>query len=334
METRLHSIFGWLRRLGGFGTAPNRVKNRSDRSASRFEALERREVLSTATFAPFAAPVVGPAVAPIITVPVPAASTSVGLPTSFGMANPSPTPASIAGQPVMASSTIAPVYYSGQPVVSPTATGISAVNVETDYVQALYRTVLNRVGSPHEVAAWVAKMSAGVTIPEVAASFVNSTEHREAEVDSYYQEFLHRTPDSMASFWVSALQNGASEESVVDGIIDMPEYQATHPDSASLIQGLYQDVLGRQADPAGYAEWSAALSAGATRAMLVDSFVHSAEAVDQVIENDYMDYLHRQPDLATSSQWASVLASPTGSASQLAVALLSSAEFVQDSEQV
>ena len=254
------------------------------------------------------------------------------------MASSAATPSYYYGQPVVQppaavqASAVAPVYYTGQPVVAASASGISATNMDTDYVQALYRDVLDRVGTPNEVATWVSEMGAGMTIPQVAQSFINSPEHRQDEVDSYYQEFLHRTPDAVAQDWIDALESGASEEAVVEGILDMPEYQTAHQSADQLIQGLYTDVLGRQVDPAGYAQWSAALASGESRAEVVANFVNSAEAIDQVIENFYTDYLHREPDLAGSAQWASILESPNGSASDVAVGILSSTEFVQDSQ--
>ena len=353
MEARMRSLVGWMRRrLGGIGTSPARARKRQGRVPSVCESLELRQVLSSATFSPFAA-MPGPVTPIATTMPVAQATTAIPTaiyeaasvpaavvsPTSIGVSSATATPAYYYGQSVVQApvatqaSSVAPVYYAGQPVVAASAAGISSTNQDTDYVQALYRTVLDRVGHPDEVAAWVARMQTGTTIPEVAEGFVNSPEHRQDEVDSYYEEFLHRTPDSLAAGWVEDLLNGASEESVAEAILDSPEYQTAHQAPGALVQGLYQDILGRTPDAAGYADWNSALGSGVSPQEVIAGFVGSPEAIDQVIENYYEGYLHRQPDLPTSAAWAQVLESPNGSASDLAVSLLSSAEFVQDSQQ-
>ena len=176
-------------------------------------------------------------------------------------------------------------------------------------------------------------MNSGMTVPQVAQGFVDSLEHRQDEVSSMYEEFFHRSPDAMAANWVIAMLDGASEEDVAEVLLDSPEYLAAHPDQTQFIQGLYQDVLGRQADASGYATWEQALASGESRQAVVQGFLGSAESIDQVIENYYTNDLHRQPDLATASQWATVLQSPGGSASEVQIGLLSSPEFVQDAQQ-
>jgi hypothetical protein len=316
MEARMRTVLGWLRRrLGVSGSTPARSRKRPGRGPSTLESLERREVLSTATVVPFATPL-GAAVSTLAT------STAAVAPAS------STTPTSTV--PV---SSVAPVSYAGQPIVAASAGGISATDMDDDYVQALYRTVLDRVGQPGEVAGWVGAMKAGMTIPEVALSFVDSIEHRQDEVDSYYEEFLHRTPDANALLWVDDLVAGASEEDVTEAILDSPEYQAAHQDPGTFIQGLSQDVLGRATDPAGYAYWDAALASGESRQAVVASFVTSPEVVDQVIDGFYEGYLHREPDVATSTPWVNMLETTNGSATNVAVGILSSAEFIQDSQQ-
>jgi Domain of unknown function (DUF4214) len=362
METLMSSVFGWMRRrLGRLAATPAGPKKRPGRAPSTLESLERREVFSASPFSPFAAlpaqvtPVVvgTSSVAPSATVATTSTITSYAsiAPAAAYPASSTPTavvsPTSIAATPTayyygqaivqapspVQASAVAPVYYAGQPVVALSTPGATTTNLEVDYVQALYRDVLDRVGTPNEVNAWVAEMNEGETIPEVALGFVNSIEHREDEVDSFYQEFLHRTPDSLADVWANALVSGDSEETVAEAILDSNEYSADHPDNSSFVQGLYNDVLGRAADVTGYAGWEEYLEEGGSRRAVVAGIVGSAEAVDQVIENYYEAYLHRQPDLPNSTVWANVLASSNGSATTVAVGILSSPEFVQDAVQ-
>ena len=87
-------------------------------------------------------------------------------------------------------SPVAPV-----PVVPNPFSASPSTDANTAYVQSLYKAVLGRTGADSEVAAWLVKLDGGMTRQQVAVGFVNSPEHRQDEVDAYYEEFLHRAPD-------------------------------------------------------------------------------------------------------------------------------------------
>ena len=320
MIAKMRSALGWIcRRFVGLGATPLRSRRSLARVSSGFDALEIRQVLSTATIAPTFIPAgqISPTATP----------------------NASVAPAVYYGQPavqvptVVSASALVPVYQSGLAVVPGPAGGFSLNDTDAGYVQSLYHDVLGRVGSADEVSSWLGKIGSGMTIQQVAEGFVDSVEHRQDEVESYYEEFLHRTTDAGAATWVNAMLAGASEEDVAEAILDSPEYQAAHPDATGFIQNLYVDVLGRPADTAGVAVWQAALASGQARSAVVSDFVNSTEAVDQAVESIYGSLLHRQPEALISDQWADMLEAPNASVSDVAVGILSSPEFIRDSEQ-
>ena len=109
-------------------------------------------------------------------------------------------------------SPVAPV-----PVVPDPFSASPSTDPNTAYVQSLYKAVLGRTGADSEVAAWLVKMDGGMTRQQVAVGFVNSLEHRQDQVDAYYEEFLHRAPDPGSVIWVNELLSGVSEETVVEG---------------------------------------------------------------------------------------------------------------------
>jgi hypothetical protein len=222
-------------------------------------------------------------------------------------------------------SPVAPV-----PVVPNPFSTSPSPDANTAYVQSLYKAVLGRTGADSEVATWLAKLTGGMSMQEVAAGFVNSPEHRQDQVNAYYEEFLHRAPDPTSVSWVNELLSGVSEETVVEGILDSPEYQAAHVDSTVFINDLYTDVLGRQGESTSVAGWLAAAASGTSREAIVAGFVQSTEAIDQVVDSFYTAYLHRQPEPVTSDTWVTMLEQPDGSATDVAFGLLSSPEFVRD----
>ena len=223
-------------------------------------------------------------------------------------------------------SPIAPVKV--VPVPSAASPGTDA---NAAYVQSLYRSVLGRSGSGGEVDGWLAKLKAGMPRQQVALGFINSLEHRQDEVRSYYATFLHRAPDGTSVNWVNELQAGVPEAKVVEAILDAPEYQAEHRDPALFVRDLYIDVLGRGGESSGVARWQAALASGTARAAVVAGIVESAEADDQQVQSFYEAFLRRPREQGTTSDsWVTRLNAPGGSAGQVEAGLLASPEYIRD----
>ncbi|WP_435020745.1 Ig-like domain repeat protein [Tundrisphaera sp. TA3] len=198
------------------------------------------------------------------------------------------------------------------------------------FVQSLYRAVLGREGDGWEVQTWLDRIAGGMDRAGVTQGFVNSVEHRQQQVEGFYQSFLGRSTDPGSVFWVNALLAGASEESVAEAILNSDEYQSNHQDPALLVRDLYLDVLGREGEGSSVAVYQAQLASGASRASIVTQFVQSLEAVDQILDGFYSSYLRRGRD-SFSGRWVDELDSPTGSATSVAVGILASDEFFASS---
>ena len=130
--------------------------------------------------------------------------------------------------------------------------------------------------------------------------------------------------------FVPACGSNADRRSVAEAILNSREYQDAHPSSAQFVEGLYEDVLGRQPHASESAVWRADLASGGSRREAVADFVNSAEAVDQVIEGYYAQFLDHLPDSTAANPWADML-KPGGSATSVAIGILSSPEYVQKS---
>ncbi len=327
MIARMHSVFGWMRRqLGHFGAAPARSRNRPVRVPSLDDALERRQVLSAASYTPFATyPGEFTALATTKSTPTPA-------PLSIPSAAAVPYPAYAFPQASVTPAVAIPTAAVGTVLPSPLAVS-SSTSSAAAYVESLYQTVFDRNGSPAEVEAWVTRMGSGLSLEGVAEGFINSPEHRAEEVNSFYEEFLHRTAGPASSVWVNALLSGVSDQAVAEAILDSPEYQQAHQDPSLFVQDLYLDVLGRQADQTGLAAWESALASGESRQAVVASFVTSPEAVDRAVDGLYEQYLGTLPDAGNTRIWMDVLESPHGSISDVAEGILSSGAFVNLSTQ-
>jgi hypothetical protein len=163
----------------------------------------------------------------------------------------------------------------------------------------------------------------------VADGFWQSVEHRVLEVNQFYGEFLHRAADDAGrAFWTNAFLSGASELEVMDGILTSTEYTASHSSDTAFVNGLYEDVLSRAPDAAGQAAWLQALAGGASRGGVAQLFLTSGEANRRVVDDYYANFLGRSGDQAGEAFWLSQLQNGRASFESVAVAFLSSDEYL------
>ena len=97
-----------------------------------------------------------------------------------------------------------------------------------------------------------------------------------------YEATLNRGPDPVGlAAWAHALNAGATLQSVADGFVSSPEFQATYGtlDSTGFVTLLYHNVLHRDPDAGGLAGWVSALGQGHSRAEVVLGFSESAEDI-------------------------------------------------------
>jgi hypothetical protein len=101
-----------------------------------------------------------------------------------------------------------------------------------------------------------------------------------------YQAAFNRTPDqSGLSYWVSAMDKGASLRDVAAGFSASSEFKALYganPSAESLVNGYYTNVLGRAPEKGGFDYWVGVLKAGASAGDVLASVAESAENVANV----------------------------------------------------
>jgi hypothetical protein len=196
-----------------------------------------------------------------------------------------------------------------------------------EFVDALYRDVLDRDPDAQGMTSWVAILEAGSTRQQVAAGFWDSLEHRGLEVDQFYATYLHRAAEPAGrAYWVDRLRTGTSEAEVARGFLTSAEYQGAHASTTAYLFGLYADVLGRSPDPDGLDAWLGAARGGLSRAALADAFLHSPEADRVRVERDYATYLGRSGEAAGVAFWLAALEGGQSWA-QVAEVFLASDEF-------
>jgi hypothetical protein len=154
-------------------------------------------------------------------------------------------------------------------------------------VAGIYTKVLQRDPTAAESATWVTLLDGkNATIADLTNTLIASPEATNFvdPVVRVYQAVFGRVPDQAGlDFWVDAFRNGTSLATITEGFVQSAEFAARYGTAAqtgtvttAYIQELYQNILGRAPDAAGFAFW---LGANVTPAQMLELFSGSAENV-------------------------------------------------------
>lgn len=192
-------------------------------------------------------------------------------------------------------SNVATVYLSiAQPMLGPNGT----------WVQNLYADVLGRNCSPSEAGFWANLLDAGTSREAVAQGFFTSRERRANFIEEYYLNYLGRAADSAGTeYWLNVWQATGGPELVRASLIGSGEYLQSHGGTVyGAVQGLYQDILNRNAAQSEVNYW-VGVSSHASMTAIAQGFVTSDEYRLGLIHGWYEQYLHRSCDTGGGTYW-------------------------------
>jgi hypothetical protein len=112
-----------------------------------------------------------------------------------------------------------------------------------------------------------------------------------------YQAAFDRKPDLAGlGYWIANMDNGMSLTAVADGFMHSPEFAGLYgaaPSAEQFVTRLYNNVLHRAPEQAGFDYWVGVIGGGFPRAEVLAQFAESAENLAQlagVIHNG-IDYI-------------------------------------------
>jgi len=172
-----------------------------------------------------------------------------------------------------------------------------------DYVEMLYKTILDRNSDAGGKAYWIKNLENGVSRKGVFAGFANSTEFRNlcksygiragswssdeardgnfqatAFIQRLYQNILGRSADTNGlNDWCQKLREGQSGAAVAAGFALSNEYQKKNTSNSDYVEMLYKTILNRNSDASGKAYWTQGLENGVSRSGVLAGFVNSVE---------------------------------------------------------
>jgi hypothetical protein len=204
-------------------------------------------------------------------------------------------------------------------VVATATQTLPVVSADVAFLQKLFPLVLGRPIDSGALAAYAAAMSAGYTRSQAYGALINSSEFSAWQVEPVirlYYAALARMPDYAGlQNWSVALHGGAlTLTSAADQFAASAEFVLKYGslDNTQYVQQLYLNVLGRQADPAGLADWVSQLNSGASRGTVLVGFSESPEfqanMANQVEIVRLYDLLEqRMPTAAELQSWIAFL---------------------------
>jgi hypothetical protein len=209
-------------------------------------------------------------------------------------------------------------------------------NANADYVEALYRAILNRDAEPTGLAFWTGVLNSGTPRLQVVQAIRQSPEHFTQEVTAFYFTLLNRAPDPVGlQNWVQALETGSlTEEQEAFDFLNSGEYLSKG--DKYFVDHMYLSLLGRSFDAVGEAHWLDALGddpsgnpthpAGATHAEVITDFLYSTESLTRLVQGYYQIFLQRLADPFGLNSWLGAL-QQGGSFLAIGQGFLSSGEF-------
>jgi Domain of unknown function (DUF4214) len=140
----------------------------------------------------------------------------------------------------------------------------------------------------------------------LASELTHAPEASSIFVTNAYRLYLKRMPEAQGlGYWIDQMQNhGLSDEGLETGFISSTEYIQNHGGTGQAwVIGMYQDLLGRNPDPAGLTYWTGVLAGGGSAFSVALGFAASAEREGQRIAGDYEIFLGRALDPAGQTFW-------------------------------
>ena len=210
------------------------------------------------------------------------------------------------------------------------------------FVTQQYLDFLGRSPESTSLSYWVSQLNAGsVTRAQLIESFMYSNEFqgRFGPLVRLYTAYFRRIPDySGLMYWFNTMYpssgGGAGLADVSQAFAQSAEFVGTYGalDNAGFVALVYQNVLGRDAEPAGFAYWLDMLNRGMTRGQMMIGFSESIEnqsvtATAQRITLAYVGMLRRTPSASEHAQWLAEIKAGRADVLSLLNSLLQSAEY-------
>lgn len=154
----------------------------------------------------------------------------------------------------------------------------SSAEFRSGLIREAYDHYLGRRPDSGGLRGWLGAMAGGLHVEQMEAGFIASAEFyanagsARAWIADLYQTVLNRSPSSAEiDWWQARLRAGAGRGSVALGFLLSTEHLTT------VVNGYYQQLLGRNIDSSGARSWVSALQHGVRDEQIIAGIVSSPE---------------------------------------------------------
>jgi len=204
------------------------------------------------------------------------------------------------------------------------------VNNSAKFVNAIYLETLGRNAEAAGLTFWTSLLNSGSSRAALVSAIISSAEGRAHTVNGLFEHVLNRPADAGGlSFFVGLLTAGSTQDELKTLLYGSAEYFQVHAGNTNegFLTTLFQNELGRTADPAGTGYFWNAFASGVTRQSVALTVLTSLETDQVLTQNYYHQYLGRAADTAGFAFWVNALQQGRSEGSFL-TSLLASDEFL------
>ncbi|HEV3081146.1 MAG TPA: FG-GAP-like repeat-containing protein [Gemmataceae bacterium] len=193
-----------------------------------------------------------------------------------------------------------------------------AGNNNTQWLNAVYQDLLNRPADSAAVATFLPQLNSGASRAGIALQVLTSNEYRQDLITNYYTLYLSRVPSQgEINNFTGALQQGATDESIISTIIASGEYFQRHQGTATTqagadvnwINSAFKDLLGRPASSADQSSFLQILAQAERNAHagVAQTFVGTDEYRINLIKQTFQSFLGRTAGPGDINIWLPLL---------------------------
>lgn len=183
-------------------------------------------------------------------------------------------------------------------VATPSTASAESANVL--WLTNTYEVVFGRAPDDGGLDYWLGQLAGGgdVSRERVARAMLFSVEGARNEVERAYVDLLSRSaePEGKA-YWTNYLQGNAVSE-LRTFILGSREIMLRTGTMTAWLDLVYNELIGRDADPVGREYWLGLIDRGLEPALAVDSIYRSEEALQGRVEAYYQEVLGRSATVA------------------------------------
>ncbi len=198
------------------------------------------------------------------------------------------------------------------------------------FVTHLYEDLLGRAPDSDGLNAWASSLDQGrMTQSQIVAGFLQSAEYHSHTIQALYVAYLHRVADPIGlAFWSDYLAAGGTSQMIALNLLGSPEYVRLHGGTVGdVVAALFQDLLGRKADPGGALAWGLAIQEGVPVEVVAGALFESKEGAGFEVDSLFEQFLGRPPDSAGSQFFVDALQAGAP-VEQIVTDLVSSPEYL------